>query len=97
MIKQATKGIILLITLILIVPTLVLAQDHSKLAHQINQPIITQDDFVDYFNLHDQGLMTSKELIEFDRLLNDINSNPKKMDYRSVRLIDLSHSNRNLK
>ena len=97
MIKQATKGINILIIILLIMSTLAIAQNSSNSNILMPKPLITQDDFVDYFNLPDQGLMTAKELIEFDRLLNTINSNPKKTDYRSVRLIDLSRTNRNLK
>ena len=95
MIKKATKGIILIT--ILVFPPFTDAQKHSNISHLLHQPIITQDDLIEHVKLQDQGLMNAKELIEFDRILIKIKTNPQKMDYRSVSLLDLSRTNRNLK
>ena len=87
--KQATKGFIAIITILMLIPMVTFAEDKPE-SDSINDISYysTQDDLTYLYSLVDEGLMDSRDLYQLDKRIYDIVSNPKKLRHSDFDAID---------
>jgi hypothetical protein len=87
--NQATKRILSFIIILIFISISGIAQNNTTLSKSNYQPNITQDDLIYIYNPQNEGLMSAKELFEFDRILKEQEYNSKKFDHRIIEVINL--------
>jgi len=87
--RQAIKGIITIISILVLIPMVAFAEDkpESNSMDDISY-LTTQDDLTYLYSLVDEGLMDSKEIYELDKRVYEIVSNPRRLNVRDFDAID---------
>jgi hypothetical protein len=87
--KQAIKVIITIITILIFIPMNTFAEDkpESNSLDDISY-YSNQDDLTYLYSLVDEGLMGSRDLYELDKMIDEIASNPRRLNIIDFDAID---------